>query len=317
VLHDGSVPTVKIFLGAPVFNLNGTQEDQLEQFVFAFPSDLAPIVGQQITLTSTNSAVAGPRVDLLVTRAGTAFNSKMLGGAVTECDLIAKSTFGTLQRGYRRTSGTTPGNTQYQTDVGTTITDAALRALANTQGPITYTCAPPGSGTRMGVNRDLDIPLDGLDNCPSVPNNDQADSDSDGIGDACDGVDSDGDGIFDAGDNCTLVINPGQENFDQDALGDACDTDDDNDGLLDTVETGTGVYVSPANTGTNALDVDTDDDGATDGFEVANGFDPNDPNDPPAVIPLLPLWGSLLLGAVVVVAAGRTLRRSGGGPKAA
>jgi hypothetical protein len=317
ILHDGSVDTLNTFLSAGVFNLSAADRSNLAQFVLAFPSDLAPIVGQQITLTSTNSAVAGPRVDLLVTRAGAAFSSKMLGGAVTECDLIAKSTFGTVQRGYRRTSGTTPGNTQYQTDIGTTITDAALRTLANTQGPITYTCAPPGSGVRMGVNRDLDIHLDGLDNCPTVPNNDQLDGDSDGIGDACDGVDGDGDGIADAADNCPLIINPGQENFDNDALGDACDTDDDNDGLLDVVETGTGVFVSPSDTGTNPLDVDTDGDGASDGYEVPNGFDPNDPNDPPAVIPLMPLWGSLLLAVAVAVAAGRRLRRSAGGPNPA
>ena len=50
----------------------------------------------------------------------------------------------------------------------------------------TYTAAPPGSGFRMGINRDLDIVLDGSDNCPSVPNDDQLDTDTDGLGDLCD-----------------------------------------------------------------------------------------------------------------------------------
>ena len=60
-LHDGSVDTVFRFLQATVFNdggtfnpkgfQNDTQRRQVEQFLLAFDSDLAPIVGQQITLT--------------------------------------------------------------------------------------------------------------------------------------------------------------------------------------------------------------------------------------------------------------------------
>ncbi|MCP4747678.1 MAG: hypothetical protein GY874_16290 [Desulfobacteraceae bacterium] len=49
---------------------------------------------------------------------------------------------------------------------------------------------------------DDDIAYD-IDNCPHVSNNDQADFDEDGIGDACD--DSDGDGTVDALDDCPLV----------------------------------------------------------------------------------------------------------------
>lgn len=62
-----------------------------------------------------------------------------------------------------------------------------------------------------------------------------------------DAADSDGDGIDDTVDNCPAVFNPEQRNTDADlnaagssfagdADGDACDTDDDNDGLLDTLE---------------------------------------------------------------------------------
>jgi hypothetical protein len=53
-LHDGSVDTVKHFLEAPVFNLNNSQESDLEQFSLAFPTDLAPIVGQQLTLRASD-----------------------------------------------------------------------------------------------------------------------------------------------------------------------------------------------------------------------------------------------------------------------
>ena len=53
--------------------------------------------------------------------------------------------------------------------------------------------------------------------------------------------------------------------------------DGDSDGLPDTVETGTGVYVSPRDTGTNPAKADTDGDGASDGVEVTFGANPNDP----------------------------------------
>jgi len=40
--------------------------------------------------------------------------------------------------------------------------------------------------SRMGINRDLDDFLDGADNCPAHVNNDQTDTDGDGLGDPCD-----------------------------------------------------------------------------------------------------------------------------------
>ncbi len=64
---------------------------QLEQFMLAFDSNLAPIVGQQVTLTSTNGAASsGPRIDLLIARA-----------AAGECDLVVKGTLAGEQRGWR------------------------------------------------------------------------------------------------------------------------------------------------------------------------------------------------------------------------
>jgi alpha-galactosidase len=60
--------------------------------------------------------------------------------------------------------------------------------------------------------------------------------------------------------------------------------DRDRDGLEDSYETNTGVYVSPTNTGTSPGELDSDNDGAGDWYEVAASFtDPNDPDDKPNI----------------------------------
>jgi hypothetical protein len=72
------------------------------------------------------------------------------------------------------------------------------------------------------LDEDEDGVHDQLDNCPLVSNSDQADSDGNGIGDACQDVD--GDGFLDLDDdNCPFIPNPGQTDSDGDGIGDACE----------------------------------------------------------------------------------------------
>jgi len=153
-LHDGSMATVFDFLRARFFTLNDEQRSNLEQFVLAFDTTFAPIVGQQVTLSADNAAVVGPRVDLMVARAATPFDLVGQTGA-TECDLIAKGVVGGLARGYLLN----PASGTFQSDrvAEPALTDAQLRALAIAGGqPLTYTCVPPGEGMRLGLDRDGD-----------------------------------------------------------------------------------------------------------------------------------------------------------------
>lgn len=89
--------------------------------------------------------------------------------------------------------------------------------------------------TPVAADTDGDGVSDGADNCPSVANAGQTDTDSDGSGDACDS-DDDGDSVSDGSDNCPLTENGNQNDFDSDGLGDVCDSDDDGDGVSDSVD---------------------------------------------------------------------------------
>jgi hypothetical protein len=134
-----------------------TDQANLEQFILRFPTDLAPVVGQQVTLTSTANTAQMARVQLLIDRANTSFSSFTLGGSTTECEVIVKGVEDGTQRGWVREAGGS-----FRDDMNQVRTDAYVRALADTIGPLTYTCAPPGSGRRMGIDRNLDGTLDGL-----------------------------------------------------------------------------------------------------------------------------------------------------------
>lgn len=92
---------------------------------------------------------------------------------------------------------------------------------------------------------DNDNVPDALDNCPTVFNPEQTDSDNDGIGDCCDSdaPDADGDGVADACDNCPSVYNPGQLDDDNDGIGNECEQspcpgDIDGDGFVNQSDLG-------------------------------------------------------------------------------
>ena len=139
--NEGNVDTLFRFFNAVVFNpqINSgfplinpdATSRNVEQYVLAFDTDLAPVVGQQVTLTSTNASTAGPRINLLEQRAAAQFVSKVLGGSTTECELVAKVVVNGVPKGFLfdPASGTfIAGNS------GTNLSDSALRALAAAPG---------------------------------------------------------------------------------------------------------------------------------------------------------------------------------------
>jgi hypothetical protein len=157
--HDGTIPTLFHFVsgfdvnpfnpvGIPITPEGEQIKKNMEQFMLAFDTNLAPIVGQQVTLTAASQVAVGSRIDLMKARA-----------EAGECDLVAKGRVGQQETGFLYI-----GNGDFVSDSTwlPAISDASLRAtVVGNNGSLTYTCVPVGSGERIGIDRDLDGYPDG------------------------------------------------------------------------------------------------------------------------------------------------------------
>jgi thrombospondin type 3 repeat protein len=174
------------------------------------------------------------------------------GDGLTDGDEVGRGTLPTLPDSDR--DGRSDG-----VEVGGPVTSNPLDADSDNDGvddgtEVARGTNPNDPGQFPIIDRDGDGVGDLTDNCRTIPNPTQIDTDGDGAGNACDG-DDDNDGVADGPDNCPLIANdqadgdgdgvgtacdvcpdvfdPAQENTDGDAQGDACDDDDDNDGVND------------------------------------------------------------------------------------
>lgn len=110
----------------------------MEGFMFAFESNLKPIVGQQLTWSERPGSAERQRLNLLVSQAEQG-----------NCDLVA----------YADGSGFTLTNRLFLRDDGARFT---LERLVNRySSALTFTAVPPGEGRRIGIDRDSDGRLDG------------------------------------------------------------------------------------------------------------------------------------------------------------
>lgn len=146
--HDGAASTIFNFLHNSTFvfpkgSTGDTQRRDLEAFLMSTDTGLKPIVGQQTTLRESNGSTVGTRIDLLITRA-----------TAGDCDLVVKGNGAGQPRGWvRQSSGTFRSDRASEA----ALSDASLRALAAVPGQsLTYTAVPPGSGQRIGIDRDED-----------------------------------------------------------------------------------------------------------------------------------------------------------------
>jgi YVTN family beta-propeller protein len=153
IVHDGTDPSLQVFLSRPVFtNIRNdtTIKNNIAAFVQCFDTGTAPAVGYTRTLSSNNVATASATQDwsLLESQA-----------AVTNIDLIVRGTLDGARHGllYQPLSGTyLPDTTSL-----TSFTHAQLVARIQQGDSLTLMGVPPGSGRRLGVDRDEDGLLDG------------------------------------------------------------------------------------------------------------------------------------------------------------
>lgn len=153
-LHDGSLDTMFRFFtgisfsnvlvpgGFPFSQAGNSSRYDLESYLLAFDSNLAPIVGQQITLDRFANSRVRSRVDLLLSRA-----------QAGECEVVATTQFAGQELSflYLAASNTFRGN-----DENLPLLPEVALKLASILKPVTYTCVPPGSGQRVGLDADLD-----------------------------------------------------------------------------------------------------------------------------------------------------------------
>ncbi len=150
-------------------------------------------------------------------------------------------------------------------------------------------CAPDG---------DFDFVPDASDNCPTVWNQEQTDSDGDGLGDACE--DSDGDGFFD-GDELGAGSDPNNAASTPEFAGDSCTDglDNDLDGAIDGADEGCQVFLEAADGTGRDTDEKTEDDMAPVSLPASGTGFANESS--------LPVWALALAGALALTGGGFAL----------
>lgn len=150
--HDGAVDNLIGFLSSSPFNLTPQQRMEVASFVLAFDSNMDPIVGQQVTVTAGTADAARVRYALLVEAATTTTPRRI-------CDLVGHGVVSGEARGYvLRSDGNFKSDRAGEAPVSPL---AMLTALSqDSTAAVTFTCMPPGSGVRAGIDRDRDAALD-------------------------------------------------------------------------------------------------------------------------------------------------------------
>ena len=131
-----------------IADLGMPQDDlfALRAFLYAFPTESPPVLGQQVTVTDNNKAAAKPRLDLLHRRG-------QIETPIPECDLVAHGLVGGEARSWAMRRD---GSFQSDRAAEAAISRSALEALIATPADsITFMCTPWGSGERIGIDRNL------------------------------------------------------------------------------------------------------------------------------------------------------------------
>jgi YVTN family beta-propeller protein len=148
--HDGSVDTLLNFLRVPIFTFrNDDDRRDVEAFLLAFDSGVAPAVGVQVTLPAEDRAsqASSSRIALLMQQSDAG-----------NCDLVVKGLFHGERRGFVYLGG---GRFRPDRKQDATLSLQELTQAAGTGAELTFTGVPAGTGARLGIDYDSDGVLDG------------------------------------------------------------------------------------------------------------------------------------------------------------
>jgi hypothetical protein len=159
-VHDGIDDTLFNFLSRPVFGTfanNATIKNNLEAFVLCFDTGTAPAVGYTRTVTASNVT------SLAVTRDWMLLEWQAVSNHV---QVIVKGTIDGRVRGFlydRLGNAYLPDTTNMAV-----MTRTQLEAKISAGDTLTVMGVPPGTGQRMGIDRNVDGVLDGDTPPPSL-----------------------------------------------------------------------------------------------------------------------------------------------------
>lgn len=149
--NDGEFDTPFNFLSSVFIKLfrERTAKQDLSAFMMCFDTGTAPAVGFTLTMTAVNVSNA------LVTQQWNTLQSQAFAGNI---DLIAKG----MLDGQRHGLLFQPGSGTYVPDAAGLgpFTQAEMTAMIQSGGTLSVMGVPPGSGARMGIDRNLNGVLD-------------------------------------------------------------------------------------------------------------------------------------------------------------
>ena len=165
IIHDGTDPDLQTFLSRGVFGVFAAQtpagatiRSNINAFVQCFDTGTAPAVGYATTLTADNVDLPGVTADwdLLESQAG----------LLTNIQLVVKGTIDGRQRGMLYQ----PATHDYRLDTVTLapMTRTQLRSKVLAGDTLTLLGVPPGSGTRIGIDRNENGILDSDEPRPAL-----------------------------------------------------------------------------------------------------------------------------------------------------
>ncbi len=189
VLHDGEMESVRTFFDAvqagtgaslaPAFSAQ--DRDEVSEFVKQWDTGLAPLVGEQFSLTVSTVADLDAFLDLAEAQAQPPISNIDL---VAKVSVLSGTTYTPVGAWFHdKGAGWT-----YVMGSGVSVSRAALKTFVqNGAGTVHFTCVPPGTGLRFGVDRDEDGLTDS-DELSKGTNPRHPDTDGDGYADGVEGV---------------------------------------------------------------------------------------------------------------------------------